>query len=52
MRAQMMQTGGFLIAENGNGKIVASVYVEARGTRGYLGMLVVAPAEQGKELAV
>ena len=48
--AEMMQSGEFLIAQNGSGKIVASVYVEIKGDRGYLGMLAVDPAEQGKGL--
>jgi GNAT superfamily N-acetyltransferase len=48
--AAMMEEGEFLIAEDASGKVVASVYVEARGTRGYLGMLAVDPAEQGKGL--
>lgn len=48
--AEMMEKGEFLIAQNGNGNIVASVYVEVRSTRGYLGMLAVDPAEQGKGL--
>jgi predicted N-acetyltransferase YhbS len=48
--AEMMQTGDFLIAKNGSSKIVASVYVEIKGRRGYLGMLAVDPAEQGKGL--
>ena len=48
--AEMMVTGEFLIAQNGAGEIVASVYVEVKGNRGYLGMLAVDPAEQGKEL--
>lgn len=47
---EMMQAGEFLIAQNGSGKIVASVYVEIKGERGYLGMLAVDPAEQGKGL--
>lgn len=45
---EMMESGEFLIAQNGSGKIVASVYVEIKGKRGYLGMLAVDPAEQGK----
>lgn len=48
--AEMMATGEFLIAQNGHGKIIASVYVEVKGDRGYLGMLAVDPAEQGKGL--
>lgn len=48
--AEMMESGEFLIAQNGSGRIIASVYVEIRGSRGYLGMLAVDPAEQGKGL--
>ena len=48
--AEMMENGEFLIAQNGSGKIVASVYVEIKGERGYLGMLAVDPAEQGQGL--
>jgi GNAT superfamily N-acetyltransferase len=44
----MMEIGKFLIALNGNGNIVASVYVEVRSTRGSLGMLALDPAEQGE----
>jgi len=48
--AEMMESGEFLIAQNGSGRIVASVYVEIKGARGYLGMLAVDPTEQGKGL--
>lgn len=48
--AEMMASGEFLIAQNGSGKIVASVYVEVKGERGYLGMLAVDPTEQGHGL--
>ena len=48
--AEMMENGEFLIAQNGSGNIVASVYVEIKGARGYLGMLAVDPAEQGQGL--
>src|SRR6476659_2791778 len=46
----MMETGSFLVAEDGPGRIIASVYVEIRSTRGYIGMLAVDPALQGKGL--
>jgi predicted N-acetyltransferase YhbS len=46
----MMETGSFLVAEDDAGRIIASVYVEIRGTRGYIGMLAVDPAVQGKGL--
>ncbi len=48
--AEMMQTGEFLIAEDELKDVIASVYVERRGTRGYLGMLAVHPQHQGKGL--
>jgi len=47
--AEMISKGKFLVAEDG-GRIVASVYVEQGGKRGYFGMLAVAPASQGKGL--
>jgi len=48
--AELMQTGEFLVAEDASGRIVASVYTEVRGERGYLGMLAVAPSRQGTGL--
>jgi ribosomal protein S18 acetylase RimI-like enzyme len=48
--AEMMNHGEFLVAQNGSGEIVGSVYVEIKGERGYLGMLAVHPALQGKGL--
>lgn len=45
--ASMMQKGEVLIAENGEGELLASIYTERRGNRGYLGMLAVNPAHQG-----
>lgn len=50
--AQMMQKGKFLLGYTGSGELVAAVYVEARGTRGYFGMLAVVPAHQGKGFAL
>lgn len=47
---QMMETGEFLLGCDGWGKIVASVYVEVRGNRGYFGMLAVDPQHQGNGL--
>ena len=44
--AAMMEKGEMLVAEDDLGRIVASVYVELRGSRGYLGMLAVDPAHQ------
>jgi len=48
--AAMMQKGTILVAEDGNGDPVASVYLEPRGARGYLGMLAVDTAHQGRGL--
>jgi len=48
--AAMMQKGTILVAEDGGGDLVASVYLESRGTRGYLGMLAVDTAHQGRGL--
>lgn len=47
---EMMQKGQFLVAHDPSGRLLASVYVEVRGTRGYFGMLAVDPAHQGKGL--
>lgn len=47
----MMRKGEFLLAYDSPGDLVASVYVEVRGTRGYFGMLAVATAHQGKGFA-
>ncbi len=48
--AATMEKGTILLAEDCSGHIVASVYMELRGVRGYLGMLAVDPAHQGKGL--
>jgi ribosomal protein S18 acetylase RimI-like enzyme len=48
--AAMMEKGEMLLAEDDRGRIVASVYVELRGSRGYLGMLAVDPAHQRRGL--
>ena len=48
--AEMLRKGCFLVAADGVGQIVASVYIERRGTRGYFGMLAVDPSQQGKGL--
>ncbi len=54
--AQLMQTGRFLILdddtvlEDDAGHVMASIYVELRGERGYFGMLAVDPARQGQGL--
>jgi ribosomal protein S18 acetylase RimI-like enzyme len=44
-----MEKGKFLLAELTTG-LAGCVYVETRGTRGYLGLLGVAPAQQGTGL--
>jgi ribosomal protein S18 acetylase RimI-like enzyme len=44
--AASLQKGAILLAEDKSGQLVASIYVEIRGNRGYAGMLAVAPARQ------
>ena len=46
----MMEKGSILLAEDGDGKLLASVYMERRGARGYLGMLAVDQERQGEGL--
>ena len=46
----MMQKGVFLVAAK-NSQILASIYIELRGDRGYFGMLAVDPSQQGQGLA-
>jgi GNAT superfamily N-acetyltransferase len=46
---QMLRTGKFLLAEEGSA-LIACVYVEIRGERGYFGLLAVDPARQGAGL--
>ena len=48
--AAMMAKGSILMAEDGAGRLLASVYTERRGQRGYLGMLAVDPAQQREGL--
>lgn len=50
--AEMMSKGAILAAEDGDGELLGSVYVEVRGARGYLGQLAVDPAHQGLGLAI
>lgn len=47
--AVSLQKGRFLVAEH-EGRVVASIYVELRGERGYMGMLAIDPAWQGHGL--
>jgi ribosomal protein S18 acetylase RimI-like enzyme len=46
----LMHKGKFLLADNGDGNVLGSVYIEISGDRGYLGMLTVHPEWQGKGL--
>jgi predicted N-acetyltransferase YhbS len=48
--SESMRKGQILIAEDANGKLLGSIYLERRGRIGYLGMLAVDPAEQGRGL--
>jgi GNAT superfamily N-acetyltransferase len=45
-----MNKGEFLLGCDDSGSLVASVYVEVRGRRGYFGMLAVDPERQGSGL--
>lgn len=47
---QMMEKGEFLLACDASGQLLASVYVEVQGVRGYFGMLSVHPEHQGDGL--
>ena len=49
--AAHLAKGTILLAEEADGRITACVYLEPRGTRGYLGLLAVDPARQGLGLA-
>jgi ribosomal protein S18 acetylase RimI-like enzyme len=42
--------GTFLLRRAAGGRLEAGVYVESQGDRGYLGMLAVSPAAQGRGL--
>jgi len=48
--AQRMRKGEFLLGHDESGTLVAVVYVELRGPRGYFGMLAVDPKRQGRGL--
>ncbi len=48
--SELMQKGQFLVAEDKAKRVVASVYLELRGERVYIGMLAVDPAYQGRGL--
>jgi predicted N-acetyltransferase YhbS len=43
-----MAKGAILVAEDREGRLLGSIYMERRGARGYLGMLAVDPARQGE----
>lgn len=43
----LLRTGAFLLLER-DGELVGSVYVEIRGTSGYIGLLSVRPDEHGR----
>jgi ribosomal protein S18 acetylase RimI-like enzyme len=45
--AAMMEKGSILMAEEDSGRPVATIYVELRGNRGYMGLLAVHPERQG-----
>ena len=46
-----LETGTILVLEDGDDKLLASVYLELRGEHGYMGMLAVDPAFQGRGLS-
>ncbi len=46
---RLLEKGAFLLAE-ADGRLVACVFVELRGERGYFGMLSVDPSRQGEGL--
>jgi predicted N-acetyltransferase YhbS len=48
--AEEMSKGSIVLAEDGSGQLLACVYAEVRGARGYLGMLAVDPAHQRARL--
>jgi ribosomal protein S18 acetylase RimI-like enzyme len=48
--AEEMRKGSIMLAEDGSGQLLACVYAEVRGARGYLGMLAVDPAHQRAHL--
>lgn len=49
--ATTMEKGSILMAEDEAGDLLGSLYFELRERRGYLGMLAVDPAQQGRGLA-
>ena len=49
--AAHLEKGAILVAEERDGRLVACVYLEPRGERGYMGLLAVDPAQQRRGLA-
>jgi GNAT superfamily N-acetyltransferase len=47
---ELTSKGAFLLAEDPLNRVIASVYVELRGERGYFGVLAVDPSQQGAGL--
>ncbi|HET6402434.1 MAG TPA: GNAT family N-acetyltransferase [Candidatus Kapabacteria bacterium] len=47
---ELMQKGQFFLMEENSSRIIASIYMELRGERGYFGMLAVEPSRQGQGL--
>jgi GNAT superfamily N-acetyltransferase len=47
---EMMQNGQFLVGQDESDRIVACVYIESHGERGYFGMLAIEPSQQGNGL--
>lgn len=45
---KLQSEGQFLVGEDEHGRIVAAIYAQERGERGYLGMLAVDPTQQGR----
>jgi ribosomal protein S18 acetylase RimI-like enzyme len=48
--AAMMEKGTFLLAEDASGQALATVFLELRESRGYMGMLAVDPRHQASGL--
>ena len=44
----LMEKGTLLVGSSPRNEIVGSVYIEKRGERGYIGLLSVSPAVQGR----
>ena len=49
--AEAMAKGSILLAEDEAGNLLGSVYFELRSQRGYLGLLAIDPAHQGRGLS-